>query len=65
MKTTKSSFFEETNKIDKPLATFTKEKRERTQTKSEIKKKLPQTPEEYKGSYKDTVRDPMTPNSTT
>ena len=65
MKTTKSSFFEETNKIDKPLATLTKEKRERTQAKSEIKKKLPQTPEEYKGSYKDTVRDPMTPNSTT
>ena len=29
MKTTKSSFFEETNKIDKPLATLTKAKREK------------------------------------
>ena len=29
MKTTKSSFFEETNKIDKPLATLTKVKREK------------------------------------
>ena len=29
MKTTKSSFFEETNKIDKPLATLTKAKKEK------------------------------------
>ena len=31
MKTTKSWFFEETNKIHKPLATLTKEKREKVE----------------------------------
>ena len=43
----------------------TKEKREKTQAKSEMRKKLPQTAQEYKGSYKNTMRDSMTPNSIT
>ena len=34
---TKSWFFEKINKIDKPVAGLTKNKRERTQTKSEMK----------------------------
>ena len=44
-------FSEKINKIDKLLAIPTKEKREKTQTKSEIKEKLPQTPQIYKGPY--------------
>ena len=43
----------------------TKEKREKTQAKSEMRKKLPQTAQEYKGSYKDTMRDSATSNSIT
>ena len=35
MNETKSCFFEKINQIDKPLARFTKEKREKTQTESE------------------------------
>ena len=46
VKATKIWFFEEINKIDKPLAILTKEKRERIHTKSEIEEKLPQTPQE-------------------
>ena len=34
---TRSWFFEKVNKIDKPLARFTKEKRERTQIKKKIR----------------------------
>ena len=30
-----------------------------------MRKKLPQTAQEYKQSYKDTMRDSMTPNSIT
>ena len=39
---TKSWFFERVNKIDKPLARLTKKRRERTQTKYEIKKEKSQ-----------------------
>ena len=53
------------NKIDKPLAKLTKEKRELSQANSEMRKKLPQTAQDYKGSYKDTMRDSMTSNSIT
>ena len=49
---TKSWFFEKINKVDKPLATLIKKKRERTQSiKLEMKKeKFQQTPQKYKAS---------------
>ena len=49
---TKSRFFEEINKIDKPLARLIKKERERTQLiKLEIKKeKLQWTRQKYKAS---------------
>ena len=48
---TKICFFENTNKIDKPLPRFIKKKKERRikSTKLEIKKRLQQTKEKYKG----------------
>ena len=48
---TKSWFFEKTNKIDKPLARFTKNKREKNQinkTRNE-KERLQQIMQKYKG----------------
>ena len=53
------------NKIDKLLVMLTKEQREKTQAKSEMRKKLPQTAQEYKASYEDTMRASMTSNSIT
>ena len=48
---TKSWFFEKINKIDKPLARVIKKKREKNQTKLEMKmEKSQQTTQEYKGS---------------
>ena len=59
----KSWFFEKVNKIGKPLDRLIKEKRERTQIKSEIKKgNLLQTLQKYKGSYKNTTKKYITPN---
>ena len=48
----KAAFFEKINKIDKPLATLIKKKRERAQInkiKNE-KEKLQLTPQKYKGA---------------
>ena len=39
---------EKINKTDKPLARFTRKKRERPQIKSEIKEKLQMIPQKYK-----------------
>lgn len=61
---TKNWFLEKINKIDKPLDRLAKEKREKN-VKSEMKEKLPQTPQKYKRSYKPTIRDYMAPNSIT
>ena len=49
---TKSWFFEEVNKIDKPSARLIKKKREKTQINkiSKKKEKLQQTTQKYKGS---------------
>jgi len=49
---TKSWFFEEVNKIDKPSARLIKKKREKTQINKIRKKKekLQQTTQKYKGS---------------
>ena len=46
---TKSCFFEKINKIDKPLARLIKKKRRIKSTKLEMKKKLQQTMQKYKG----------------
>ena len=48
---TKSWFFEKINKINKPLARLIKGKKERRikSTKLEIKKRLQQTMQKYKG----------------
>ena len=47
---TKSWFFEEINKIDKPLARLIKKKRRIKSTKLEVKKeRLQQTMQKYKG----------------
>ena len=47
---TKSWFFEKINKIDKPLARLTKNKRRIKSTKLEMKKeRLQQTVQKYKG----------------
>ena len=45
---TKSWFFEKINKIDKPLARLIKKKRIKS-TKLEMKKRLQQTMQKYKG----------------
>ena len=47
---TKSWFFEKINKIDKPLARLFKKKRRVKSTKLEMKKRLQQTMQKYKGS---------------
>ena len=48
---TKSWFFENINRIDKPLARLIKKKRGPTSIKSEMKKeKLQPKPQKYKGS---------------
>ena len=47
---TKSRFFEKINKTNKPLARITKEKREKSQIKSEMKEKLQLIPQKCKGS---------------
>ena len=49
---TKSWFFEKINKIDKPLASLIKEKREKNQIKKKLemkKDRLQQTMQKYKG----------------
>ena len=47
---TKSWFFEKINKIDKPLARLIRKKERRIKsTKLEMKKKLQQTMQKYKG----------------
>ena len=60
----KSWFLKKVNKIDKPLARFSKEKREMTQINKirDEKKKLRQTPQKYKGSYKNAMKKYITPN---
>ena len=53
------------NKIDKPLAWLTKEKRkQKIQIKSEKKENLQQTPQRYKALYKNTMKY-MSPYSIT
>ena len=46
---TKSWSFEKINKIDKPLARLIKKKRRVKSTKLEMKKRLQQTMQKYKG----------------
>ena len=49
----KNWYFEKINKINKPMARLSKEKREKAQTKLEMKDgKLSQTSQKYKGVYK-------------
>ena len=47
---TKTLFFEKINKIDKPLARLIKKRRKNKSTKLEMKNKLQQTTQKYKGS---------------
>ena len=57
----KAAFFEKINKIDKPLATLIKKKRERAQInkiKNE-KEKLQLTPQKYKGAQENTKSNYM------
>ena len=63
---TKSWFFEKFNKIDKPLAKLTKEKRKKAQTnKIRNKREITMTLQIHKGLYKNTLKDYMSPNSIT
>ena len=52
---TKSWFFENINKIDKPLARLIKKKRGLKSIKLEMKKKLQWTSQKYRGSYETTT----------
>ena len=57
---TKSSFFENINKINKPLARLIKKKREKNQIKLEMEKeRLQQTMQKYKGSLETIVDNDM------
>ena len=47
---TKSWFFERINEIDEPLTRLIKKRRKIKSTKSEMKNKLKQTTQKYKGS---------------